>query len=561
MYDVSPMKQLRFVWIFLACTVSVFAQKGGFTLEQVMSSPFPTGLTAAAKANRVAWVFNAKGERNVWIADAPSFSARQVTHYKGDDGQEILALRLTPDGKTAVYARGSEVSGEGHVANPASEPREPKQQVGATEVENGNSRLLGDMAWGQAGCEDVELSPDGHWAVWEGPKHRLWMGRVDGDKPARQLTELRGEQSEPQWSPDGKPIAFTSDRKDHSFIVIVDLSADATAEHVRYVSPGANRDFAPRWAPDGNEAKELWHSGTGMNDSLPPFATESLMFGASGRIVFCSEQDGYNHLYVISTQGGQPSILTPHWERARDFDVEEARLNFDKTSVLYTTNLDNADGRHLEWTRSLQGFALNEKYPRHITGLGAFHPFIEWHPIMLANGTIVCLGSSATSPAMPYHWTSKGPEMIAAEALPKDFPSAQLVVPKVVTFESPDGLEIHSQLFVPGATADAENAFLLAKGETHGALFPSKQERHPALIFVHGGPIRQILPAFHYMYYYHNAYAQNQNLATLGYWVLSINYRLGIMYGRAFREVPDGGWRGSAEYKHLPPAATTRETP
>jgi len=516
-----------------------------------MSSPFPTGLTAAAKANRVAWVFNAKGERNVWIADAPSFSARQVTHYKGDDGQEILALRLTPDGKTAVYARGSEVSGEGHVANPASEPREPKQQVWATEVENGNSRLLGDMACGQEGCEDIELSPDGQWAVWQGPKHQLWIAPVDGDKPARQLTELRGEQSEPQWSPDGKHIAFTSDRKDHSFIVIVDLSADATAEHVRYVSPGANRDFAPRWAPDGNEAKELWHSGTGMNDSLPPFATESLMFGASGRIVFCSEQDGYNHLYVISTQGGQPSILTPHWERARDFDVEEARLNFDKTSVLYTTNLDNADGRHLEWTRSLQGFALNEKYPRHITGLGDFHPFIEWHPIMLANGTIVCLGSSATSPAMPYHWTSKGPEMIAAEALPKDFPSAQLVVPKVVTFESADGLEIHGQLFVPGATADAENAFLLAKGETHGALFPSKQERHPALIFVHGGPIRQMLPAFHYMYYYHNAYAENQYLASLGYVVLSINYRLGIMYGRAFREVPDGGWRGSAEYKDV----------
>src|SRR5260370_20477478 len=142
MYDVSPMKQLRFVWIFLACTVSVFAQKGGFTLEQVMSSPFPTGLTAAAKANRVAWVFNAKGERNVWIADAPSFSARQVTHYKGDDGQEILALRLTPDAKAAVYARGSDVSGEGHVANPPRDPREPKQQSRAAKAETGNSRPL-----------------------------------------------------------------------------------------------------------------------------------------------------------------------------------------------------------------------------------------------------------------------------------------------------------------------------------------------------------------------------------------------------------------------------------
>jgi dipeptidyl aminopeptidase/acylaminoacyl peptidase len=53
------------------------------------------------------------------------------------------------------------------------------------------------------------------------------------------------------------------------------------------------------------------------------------------------------------------------------------------------------------------------------------------------------------------------------------------------------------------------------------------------------------------MYYYHNAYAENQYLASLGYVVLSVNYRLGIMYGRAFREPANGGWRGSSEYKDV----------
>lgn len=57
------MKKLGFVWIACACTVSGLAQKGSFTLEQVMSAPFPSGLTAAAKANRIAWAFNARGER------------------------------------------------------------------------------------------------------------------------------------------------------------------------------------------------------------------------------------------------------------------------------------------------------------------------------------------------------------------------------------------------------------------------------------------------------------------------------------------------------------------
>src|SRR5262249_32354512 len=81
---------------------SAIAQKPGFTLEQVMSSPFPTALTSAAKANRIAWVFDSRGERNVWVADVPEFAARQVTHYQGDDGQDIFAVKLTPDGQTVV---------------------------------------------------------------------------------------------------------------------------------------------------------------------------------------------------------------------------------------------------------------------------------------------------------------------------------------------------------------------------------------------------------------------------------------------------------------------------
>ena len=85
-----------------------------------MSSPFPSELTAAAHGGRVAWVFDAKGVRNVWVADGPDFihTARQLTHYSADDGQPIASLRLTPDGATVLYALGSELNDaqgrEGH---------------------------------------------------------------------------------------------------------------------------------------------------------------------------------------------------------------------------------------------------------------------------------------------------------------------------------------------------------------------------------------------------------------------------------------------------------------
>ena len=87
-----------------------------------------------------------------------------------------------------------------------------------------------------------------------------------------------------------------------------------------------------------------------------------------------------------------------------------------------------------------------------------------------------------------------------------------------------------------------------------------KAGRGPALIFTHGGPIRQMLLGFHYMEYYHNAYAMNQYLASKGYTVLSVNYRLGIMYGRDFREPPKSVWRGASEYQDVVAGAKFLQT-
>src|SRR5919201_5441892 len=117
-----------------------------FTLEQVMSSPFPSDLAVASKTDRIAWVFNARGIRNVWVADAPDFRARQVTHDTQDDGQAIVSLRITPDGRSVVYGRGSEINEGGEVANPGGANPAPKQQIWTIDVDSSKEpRLLGDL--------------------------------------------------------------------------------------------------------------------------------------------------------------------------------------------------------------------------------------------------------------------------------------------------------------------------------------------------------------------------------------------------------------------------------
>jgi dipeptidyl aminopeptidase/acylaminoacyl peptidase len=111
------------------------------------------------------------------------------------------------------------------------------------------------------------------------------------------------------------------------------------------------------------------------------------------------------------------------------------------------------------------------------------------------------------------------------------FPGDAHVKPELVLTKAPDGLEIKNQLFLP-------------KNLKPG-------ERRPAIVFVHGGPARQMLLGYHYMQFYHWAYGINQWLADQGYVVLSVNYRSGIGYGRSFRTAPNTGGRGNAEYQDV----------
>src|SRR6202167_6242631 len=194
--------------LLLACSFAICASSARFTLEQVMTAPFPSELTAAPKGGAVAWVLNEHGARNVWIADAPTYSGRRLTNYRDDDGQEIAQLTWTPDGRSIVFVRGGDFENHRDNPNPASLPQGVEQAIWIAPA-GGSPRKITEGS-------DPTVSPTGDRLVFL-RKDEIWSFGLDDSARPSQLTHSKGQAGELRWSPDGSKLAYVSTRGDHSF--------------------------------------------------------------------------------------------------------------------------------------------------------------------------------------------------------------------------------------------------------------------------------------------------------------------------------------------------------
>src|SRR4051812_10737588 len=187
------------------------AQSGKFSVQQVLGFPSPDNLVASPVGSTIAWTFNERGVRNIYAADGPSFEPRRVTAYGDDDGQELTQLAFSHDGKSIVYVRGGDHGSNRQAEgppNPAELPVQPRIQIWSVPVAGGAPRLIGDG-------DDPTPTPDNDRVAFV-RNRQIWIAPIDGSKPAQQLFYARGNSETPGWSPDGKTLAFVSNRGDHS---------------------------------------------------------------------------------------------------------------------------------------------------------------------------------------------------------------------------------------------------------------------------------------------------------------------------------------------------------
>ena len=311
---------------------------------------------------------------------------------------------------------------------------------------------------------------------------------------------------EPRWSPDGARLAF--------------LRLPATPDEVGLIAHRTGPPWSIRVAnaTDGRVA-EIYRAPKGAGSVFHALSSEQqLYWSGNDSIVFPAENDGWLHFYAVPATGGEARLLTPG-----GFEIEYATASSDGRRIVYAANAGDIDRRHL-WQLEPASGQIEQ-----LTNGGG----IETQPVMLSDGkTLALLSSSARTPAHVAVLAPGQPTVdFMAEGLPADFPAAALVVPQSVELPKREGVSAHGILFVPSSGTAAE--------------------RHPAVIFSHGGPVRQMLLGWHYMDYYSNAYAFNQYLASRGYVVLALNYRAGIGYGLDFREAEGIGAVDATEYNDL----------
>jgi len=379
-----------------------------------------------------------------------------------------------------------------------------------------------EITEGKETPRSYSFSPDGGRIIYsEGGRIYLYdLAKSRG----RLLFTDRGEDISPIFSPDGRKIAFVSYRKSHSFIGLYSFEDDS----YRFLNPSWQFDRNPVFTPDGRyliyyklyddrgkyaevvatdlETGEMKKLFSDRDENRDWFRPHRILVTPDGKsIIIFSEVSGYLHPYIIDIATGKKRALSQGKYEDESWALAKAGSLLAISGNRYDIN-----------RRQIYLIDLKSGKIRKIAGED-----INVYPSISPDGKkIAYLHSSpyAVQDIWLMDAEGKGKRQIT-HSMPPGLTKDLLVAPKIITYPS-KGLTITAFLFIPKDIKPGE--------------------KRPAAIFLHGGPIRQMLAGFHYSHYYARHYAFGQYLVHKGYVVLSINYRGGIGYGRRFREALKG---------------------
>ncbi|TVQ09116.1 MAG: S9 family peptidase [Balneolaceae bacterium] len=395
-----------------------------------------------------------KSETRIWMVPADGGEAIPMTAKGYSAGNP----RWSPDGKYLSFTA-SRNSGQTQVwalnrlGGEAQQITDIKQGVSGYEWSPDGSRLLLMIRDAKPEAEDGKKNHPEPYVIDRLQFKRDYVGYLDrrrvhlyvytpGDSAAVQITSGDYDNSQPAWSPDGKRIAFVSNRTDNpdgnsnNDIWIVDADNTDKGQNLVQVTTAPGNDRAPAWSPDGRHITYV----TVTDTSVIWYAT--------------------NHLAVIPAEGGTPRVLTESLDR----NVSNPRFSPDGRSIWFI--LEDAGESQLASIRP-DGRNLN----RVIAGQVSVSNFdMQGQRVVTQQGT-------SGMPDEIFSWTGRQLRQLTS-ANAGLMSRVQTGEVKEITFSSKDGTEIGGFLVKP-------------VGYEAGV-------RYPTILWIHGGPVAQYEHSFNF---------------------------------------------------------------
>jgi len=291
--------------------------------------------------SRIAFLRRTDGRTDIWVVNRDGTGARKVT----DDAEFERALTWSPDGTRIAYVRGQQWDvGDNR-------GQSGYQDLYVVDVASGKVEQLTHETnpWDEYRFEPA-WSPDGKWIAYESNRSGQWLNDLWlVDPSTRQTIRVTSQvwvMSTPVWSPDGRHIAFNGVNRhgfwygDMSDIYVVDMPG----REVRKLETNT-------WASDRN-------GGIHMG------------WGADGRSLFFRyEWEGNDELWKVSSDGGVATKLTYGQGTFGNFSVSPdgggiayVRATPDRRGELYFYDLSGGGETQLtSWTRPYRNMRAPER--------------------------------------------------------------------------------------------------------------------------------------------------------------------------------------------------------